>query len=138
MVHPDDATGSALEDTLSLVAERKSSHGKLGPDTWEIKEESWTEYDPAFFHIGIRSHQVASENRCQLKALDNNVAAPYAPCPPPSHESFSWIRKGITSDPCMIALIYRILHTHCGGQSLMKERDNGKVSPSFVFYFSCL
>ena len=122
-MHPDDATGSALEEILSSVAERKLSHSKLGPDTWEIKEESWTEYDPAFFHISIRSHQDAAENRSHLGALDKNRAVSYAPVPPEAHESFSRIRKDITSDACIVALLYRILHVHCRGDN-KTEKDN--------------
>ena len=123
-MHPDDATGSALEAVLSSVAERKLSHGKLGPDTWEIKKESWMEYDPAFFHIGTRSHQIAAENRSHLGAANKYGAVPYAPFPPEAHETFSRIRKDITSDACIVALLYRVLHVHCRGDGETKSDGN--------------
>ncbi len=105
-VNPEDASGAALEDALSEVAVRKQRSGE--PDEWELLNDAWKEYDPAFHHISTRAHQSATENRPKP-----SPASPYAPRPAPAHSSFKRIRRDLTSDSCVLAMVYRILHVHC-------------------------
>ena len=113
VVNPDDATGAALEAALVEVADCKSFQGKS--DKWELQRWAWNEYDPAFFHLSLRQHQNASEVRPNsLDSKDRSITAmPYAPFPPPAHRSFTRLRRDITSDSAIIAVIYRALHVHC-------------------------
>jgi len=113
LVNPDDATGAALESALKEVTDRRSSGEKLAPDKWVLRPEAWAEYDPAFFHISLRSHQHAAENRPKKKGSSQFDPIPYAPSPPIGHKSFLRLRRDITSDSTVIALIYRTLHVHC-------------------------
>lgn len=106
VVNPDDASSAALEDALSEVAVRKQRSG--APDEWELQNDAWREYDPAFHHISIRAHQSATENRPKQSS-----SSPYAPRPAAAHISLKRIRRDLTADSCILAMIYRILHVHC-------------------------
>lgn len=109
LVNPDDANGAALEAVLVEVADCKSFQGRS--DKWELQRWAWNEYDPAFFHLSTAQHQNASENR---PIGSNSITPiPYAPFPPAAHTSFSRLRRDITSDACVVAIIYRALHVHC-------------------------
>lgn len=112
-VNPDDATGAALEAALVDVADCKSFQGKS--DKWELQKWAWNEYDPAFFHLSLRQHQNASEYRPNgLDSKDRNITPmPYAPFPPSAHKSFIRLRRDITADACVVAILYRSLHVHC-------------------------
>ena len=111
-MNPDDATGAALEAALVEVADCKTFQGKS--DRWELQRWAWNEYDPAFFHASQRQHQNASEDRPNgSDSKDEIIPMPYAPFPPAAHESFLRLRKDITSDSCVIAILYRALHVHC-------------------------
>lgn len=114
LVNPDDASGAALEAALVEVAECKSYQGKS--DQWELQRWAWNEYDPAFFHLSQRHHQDASENRPNAlrSKTDKKVrAVPYVPFPPLAHRSFLRLRRDVTSDASLIAVLYRALHVHC-------------------------
>jgi len=118
LLNPDDATGAALESTLNEVAEHKSVRGKLEPNQWELREDAWEEYDPAFYHISLRSHQAAAESRPTTKLKTDNIygvlpkaLAPFMPFAP--HPSFARLRRDITSDATVLAIVYRTLHVHC-------------------------
>jgi len=126
-VNPDDASGAALEAALAEVADCKVSRGKLAADRWEVRRWAWDEYDPAFFHISQRCHQTAAENRSAMTSSitsddTTKVASsrPYAPRPPAAHPSFERLRRDVTADACVIALVYRTLHVHC-----RKNQDKG-------------
>ena len=112
-VDPEDATGAALEAVLVEVADCKSISGKS--DKWVLQRWAWNEYDPAFFHINTQSHQNAAENRpmgtgdTAGKKVDS---FPYAPFPPRAHDSFVRIRRDITADSNVVAILFRVLHTH--------------------------
>lgn len=113
-VNPDDASGAALEAALVEVAECKSYQGKS--DQWELQRWAWNEYDPAFFHLSQRHHQDASENRPNAlrSKTDYKVrAVPFVPFPPLAHRSFLRLRRDVTSDASLIAVLYRALHVHC-------------------------
>lgn len=116
---PEDATGAALEAVLVEVADCKSILGKS--DKWQLQRWAWNEYDPAFFHISVQSHQNAAENRPvgmgTTKDGERIDSFPYAPFPPPPHDSFLRLRKDITSDSSIIAVLYRVLHVHCHNSS---------------------
>jgi len=73
IVNPDNATGAALEAALKEVAERRSSHSRLKPDKWELKRTAWEGYDPDFFHISLRNHQNAAENRPKTSVRGSSV-----------------------------------------------------------------
>jgi len=114
LVNPDDASGAALEAALVEVAECRSFQGKS--DQWQLQRWAWNEYDPAFFHLSQRHHQDASENRPTVfkSKTDHKVrAVPYVPFPPIAHRSFLRLRRDITSDASLIAVLYRALHVHC-------------------------
>lgn len=118
MVNPDDATGAALATTLDEVAERKVSRGKMEPDKWELKRSAWESYDPAFFHISLRSHQTAAtEGRPKptedLSAPFGWQSKPYAPVPLEAHPFFARLRRDATSDATLLATAYKVLHIHC-------------------------
>lgn len=114
-VNPEDATGAALEAILVEIADCKSILGKS--DKWQLQRWAWNEYDPAFFHINVQSHQNAAENRPigmgAAKEKGKIDSFPYAPFPPSAHASFSRLRKDISSDANVIAVIYKVLHVHC-------------------------
>eukprot|EP00546_Thalassionema_frauenfeldii_P000890 CAMPEP_0178937310 /NCGR_PEP_ID=MMETSP0786-20121207/25676_1 /TAXON_ID=186022 /ORGANISM="Thalassionema frauenfeldii, Strain CCMP 1798" /LENGTH=2359 /DNA_ID=CAMNT_0020615847 /DNA_START=262 /DNA_END=7341 /DNA_ORIENTATION=- len=123
LLNPDDATGAALESTLNEVAEHKSVRGKLEPNQWELREDAWEEYDPAFYHISLRSHQAAAESRPNAKLEKENIygiqpkaVAPHMPFAP--HPCFERLRRDISSDATVLAITYRTLHVHC------RERKN--------------
>jgi len=109
--HPNASIGTKFESVLQEVAECQSSQGN--PDTWELRREIWSEYDPAFFHISLKSHQDATENRPKWKKSSKLDPSPFVPLPPIAHESYLRLRRDITSDSVVIALIYRTLHVHC-------------------------
>lgn len=113
LVNPDDANGAALEAALVEVADCKSFQGRS--DTWELQRWAWNEYDPAFFHLSTTQHQNASELRPTSSTSEECVITPmpYAPFPPSAHNSFVRLRRDITSDCCVVAIIYRALHVHC-------------------------
>ena len=123
LVNPDDATGAALEVALGDVAHRRISRGRLAPDQWELRRSAWDEYDPGFFHIGLRSHQSAAENR-----PSGTRSKAYTPAPPSAHPSFLRIRRDITADSCVIALAYRTLHVHCS----RSRNPPGDVALDFI------
>ncbi len=114
-VNPEDATGAALEAILVEVADCKSILGKS--DKWQLQRWAWNEYDPAFFHISVQNHQDAAENRPSgmgaTKGKGKVDSFPYAPFPPTAHSSFVRLRKDISADANIIAIIYRVLHIHC-------------------------
>lgn len=112
-VNPDDATGAALEAALVDIADCKSFQGKS--DKWELQRWAWNEYDPAFFHLSLRQHQNASEYRPNgLDSKDRRITPmPYAPFPPAAHKTFLRLRRDVTSDACLVAMLYRALHVHC-------------------------
>ena len=118
LVNPDDATGAALATTLDEVAERKVSRGKMEPDKWELKCSAWESYDPAFFHISLRSHQTAATEGRPKPTEDLNApfgwqSKPYAPVPIKAHPFFARLRRDATSDATLIATAYKVLHIHC-------------------------
>lgn len=116
-INPDDASGAALESVLNDVAIRKTRTGDA--DIWELRKSSWAEYDPAFGHIGTRAHQAATESRPQQQQSAGNL--PYAPKPPPAHESFSRIRKDLTADSVVLSIVYRVLHAYCHEKNSTKS-----------------
>jgi len=145
LVNPDDASGAALEAALQEVAERRSTRGRLArlaPDKWELRRNAWEDYDPAFFHISSRNHQNAAENRPKrgmgsadgkTKEGDGAVAVAYAPCPPAAHESFRRLRRDITSDATVLALLYRTLHVHCRSVDSSADKDMAGVRGSAAY-----
>jgi hypothetical protein len=143
LLNPDDATGAALEAALAEVAARKSVKGKLAPDQWELRRWAWAEYDPAFYHISLRGHQSAAENR-PLAVSDQPSGErkkrtepnPYAPRPAAAHASFERLRRDMTSDASVLAITYRILHVHCRHAKSNKDKTSlrGAVSLSFAHF----
>ncbi len=128
LVNPDDATGAALGAVLSDVADRRVSRGgKPEPDKWELKKTAWAAYDPAFFHISTRHHQVAAESRPKPN-LDPSgqykwEATPFAPMPASAHQCFTRLRRDATADGCVLALAYKVLHLHFRGDSRKELSD---------------
>ena len=117
LVNPDDATGAALGTVLNDIAERKQSRGKMEPDKWEMKLSAWDMYDPAFFHISLRSHQTAADGRPRppesTTASFGWEARPYAPAPITAHPFFERLRRDATADATTLGIAYRVLHLHC-------------------------
>lgn len=126
--HPDDATGAALESVLADIAIRRVSRGsgKPEPDTWELKQEAWAEYDPSFYHCSTRNHQAAAEHRPKPKgqADGRTKPIPFAPEPPQAHSYFNRLRRDASVDSSIIAVIYRLLLLHIGE----KTSDSGTKS----------
>ena len=123
LLNPDDASGAALDSALAEVAE-KVSRGKTTADQWQVRRQAWDEYDPAFYHISQRNHQTAAENRPvsgRLSGMSTSspskrgarLGQPYAPPPMLAHQSFQRIRRDLTADATVMALVYRTLHVHC-------------------------
>ena len=117
LVNPDDATGAALGTVLEDIADRKVSRGKMEPDKWEMRRSAWDMYDPAFFHISLRSHQTAADGRPRPPesptASFGWEARPYAPVPIAAHPFFERLRRDVTADVTTLAVAYRVLHLHC-------------------------
>ena len=126
LVNPDDASGAALEAALEEVADVKVSRGRLtaSADQWEVRRAVWDEYDPAFYHTSRQHHQTAAENRPSVApggdsapgtsaASKAPAAKTYAPRPSAAHPSFDRIRRDITADSVVVAILYRTLHVHC-------------------------
>ena len=117
-LNPDDATGAVLGVVLEEVADRRVVRsGRPEPDKWELRIFSWDSYDPAFFHISLRSHQTAAENRPKPKPDATNGYGwdpkPFTPRPADAHPFFERLRRDVTSDASVIAIAYRVLHLHC-------------------------
>eukprot|EP00804_Cyclotella_cryptica_P026552 CCRYP_015394-RC/>CCRYP_015394-RC protein AED:0.06 eAED:0.06 QI:168/1/1/1/0.85/0.76/21/3141/1947 len=108
LINPDDASGAALESVLNDVATRKTRIGDA--DQWELKKRAWEEYDPSFHRISTRAHQCATEHR--PKQIPGHCS-PYAPKPTPAHDSFKRIRRDLTADASVLAIVYRVLHAYC-------------------------
>ena len=87
---------------------KRVNHDKLAPDQWELRKWAWKDYDPAFHHISTRAHQSAAESR-----PNPPPSAPYAPRPASAHMYFDRLRRDLTADSCILAIIYRVLHVHC-------------------------
>jgi hypothetical protein len=118
LVNPDDATGAALAKVLTDIADRKVSRGKMEPDKWDMRRSAWESYDPAFFHISLRSHQTAAAEGRPKPSEDSSAsfgweARPYAPVPIAAHPFFERLRRDATSDITVLAVAYRVLHLHC-------------------------
>ena len=126
LVNPDDASGAALEAALEEIADVKVSRGRLtaSADHWEVRRGVWDEYDPAFYHTSRQHHQTAAENRPSAApdgdstpgtnaASKATTAKTYAPRPSVAHPSFNRIRRDITADGVVVAILYRTLHVHC-------------------------
>lgn len=123
-INPDDASGAALESVLNDVAIRRTRIGDA--DQWDLRKSAWLEYDPAFHRIGTRAHQSATERRPKQHS-DHSL--PYAPSPPPAHESFERIRKDITADATILSIVYRVFHAYCHDERSTKSTAllRGKV-----------
>lgn len=116
LLNPDDATGAALGTVLADIADRKMSRGsKPEPDKWELRQSAWKSYDPSFFHISLRHHQVAAENRPKPKPRDDYGwdPTPFSPLPTEAHPFFLRLRRDATADAVVIAMAYKTLHIHC-------------------------
>jgi len=117
LINPDDATGAALGTVLADIADRKVSRGKLEPDKWEMKRSAWDTYDPAFYHISLRCHQMVAETRPKPQASEQAAFGweprPYSPRPREAHEFFRRLRRDATADATVLAATYRVLHMHC-------------------------
>ena len=116
LVNPDDATGAALATTLAEVASHKPVRGRLEPNQWELCESAWKDYDPAFYHISLRSHQQAAESRPHGKAeglYGNDGRCPTLLRLRRPHPSFMRLRRDVTSDAMILSIAYRTLHVHC-------------------------
>ena len=135
-VNPEDTTGAALEAILVEVADCKSILGKS--DKWQLQKWAWNEYDPAFFHSSVQSQQNAAENRPKgmgaSKEKGKIDSFPYAPFPPTAHDSFSRLRKDISADANVIAIIYRVLHIHCR-KNLDNEAFSTDVSSGIQYHY---
>lgn len=133
LLNPDDATGAALGMVLADIADRKVSREKMEPDKWELKGSAWEFYDPAFFHISLRCHQVAAEDRPKPE-VDNLSSfgwkpKPYAPKPSPSHPFFERLKRDVTADITALACVYRVLYIHChADQEFASSRDTVDLS----------
>jgi hypothetical protein len=157
LVNPDDASGAALEAALEEVADVKVSRGRLTAtaDQWEVRRAVWDEYDPAFYHTSRQHHQTAAENRPSVVAPDSvpppgtsataskaPAAKTYAPRPSDAHPSFNRIRRDITADGVVVAILYRTLHVHCrnnpnkGAPPQTSTTPRHSVSHIFVVIFS--
>jgi hypothetical protein len=121
LLNPDDASGAALGKALSQVAERKSSRVRVTPDRWELHREAWDAYDPAFFHISLRSHQSATENRPKPASSSGPLgveAKPFAPSRQTlPHPFFQRLERDVTADATVLAVAYRTLHVHCSSHN---------------------
>ena len=126
-VNPDDATGAALGIVLSEIADRKISRGKLEPDKWEMRRSAWDSYDPSFFHISVRMHQSAADSRPKPKADQDSIFGwkpkPYSPVPFAAHPFFRRLRRDVTADATVAAVLYRVLHMHLRSNS-SKDTSN--------------
>jgi hypothetical protein len=133
-INPDDASGAALGQALSEVAVRKSSRERLAPHHWELSRQAWDDYDPAFFHISMRSHQSAAENRPKPASSSSALGVDPKPFAPPkqipAHPSFARIERDITADATVLAVAYRTLHVHCSPQSGDTGRDVSELRGS--------
>uniref|UniRef100_A0A7S1FYU0 E3 ubiquitin-protein ligase n=1 Tax=Corethron hystrix TaxID=216773 RepID=A0A7S1FYU0_9STRA len=111
--------GGTLESILKVVAERRPSKG-LEPDRFQLLPHLWEEYDPAFWHVTTRSHQVASDARPKYPGK----ARSWAPQPPVAHPSFCRLRKDVTADASWLAVVFRTVHVHCAqdlGESFFRS-----------------
>jgi hypothetical protein len=116
-INPDDASGAALNMVLSEVAQRKASRSRMEPDKWELNPDIWELYDPAFYHMSLRSHQSAAENRPkpgldELSSFGWKVK-PYAPNPREVHPFFRRLRRDTSTDATVLSVVYKVLHLHC-------------------------
>ena len=124
LINPDDASGAALESVLNEVAARKTRIGEA--DQWELQKWAWDEYDPSFHRIGTRAHQSATEHRPKQPP---GKFAPYAPKPAVPHASFKRIRRDLTADSSVLAIVYRVIHCYCHKKDSKSMADlTGKVS----------
>ena len=128
LLNPDDATGAALGVVLADVADRRVTRsGRPEPDKWELRDSAWESYDPAFFHISLRSHQTAAESRPKPKASTTNGLGwepkPFAPKPTRAHPFFERLRRDATCDATIIAVTYKVLHLHCRKESTKDLSD---------------
>ena len=120
LITPDDATSAALEAVLSEVADRKTSRGsKPEPDKWQLRQSAWQSYNPSFYHISLRNHQIAADNRPKPKKHDDYgwEPTPFTLEPTASHPFFSRLRRDATADSTVVAVVYKVLHIHCSQTS---------------------
>ncbi|CAB9520261.1 protein ligase UBR1 [Seminavis robusta] len=121
-INPDDATAAMLGQILSDVAERKASRSRLEPDKFVLLKSAWQLYDPSFWHLSVESHQTAAESRPVPSSKDDkpNETLSYAPRPPAANLRFERLRRDLTADATVVAVIYKILHMHC------REKQQGQ------------
>ena len=133
LVNPDDATGAALGAVLVDVANRKISHRKMEPDKWELNREAWEDYDPSFYHINLRNHQIAAESRPAFPADNKFRVKPKAFCPPSveSHRDFVRLRRDVTCDATILAITYRTLHMHI--RDIKKSKTEGELRGAMAY-----
>lgn len=131
-INPDDAVGSSIQAVLKDIATCVQSRVAIAPDEYHLDKNAWAEYDPAFFHISAVNHQSAADNRpCSeiSSSFPTSSSRPYSPPPPPANRFFSRLRKDLTSDATVIAIVYRILHSHLSLRIDPIEKPDRVVSP---------
>ena len=128
--NPDEAAEAALHSVLLEVANELPARG-FDSKRWELKREVWAEYDPAFFHVGLRAHQSAAELRpSNVNASSGNKvqeSLPFCPRPAPAHPYFERLRRDFTADATLLAMVYRVLHVHCSSGKIPMPPDNNDV-----------
>jgi hypothetical protein len=116
------ASGEHLDSILAAVAKKKEGTG-LEPDKWELSEAYWGEYDPCFWHLSLKNHQSAADNRSKhnervaKKKAEAKLPPPSIPIcgpPEPCHASFSHLRTTLLSDPTLLHVLWSLLTDHFG------------------------
>ena len=108
--------GEGLDEILADVALRKTGKD-LEPDTWDLKDTKWCEYDPSFYHLTSKSHQLATENRATAmsKKWKGEVKSEsWCPPPVPCHPYFVKLRKYILADAAVRSFLWCTIHDHFG------------------------
>jgi hypothetical protein len=115
--------GELLEDVLKEVAVNKIGQG-LSPNKWHLKPRGWEEYDPCFYHLNEKGHQMAAANRTEKWGGNGEVKGGI--CKPLGKVAEGWgdFRKSIFWEDTVRAIVWRTVADNMGSGKGGLERQS--------------
>jgi hypothetical protein len=115
--------GELLEDVLKEVAVNQIGQG-LSPNTWHLKPAGWDEYDPCFYHLNEKGHQMAAANRTEK--WGGNGEAKGGNCKPLGKVADGWgdFRKCVFWEDTVRAIVWGTVADNMGDGKGAAERQS--------------
>eukprot|EP00656_Telonema_subtile_P051837 TRINITY_DN7074_c0_g1_i6.p1 TRINITY_DN7074_c0_g1~~TRINITY_DN7074_c0_g1_i6.p1 ORF type:complete len:1517 (-),score=379.42 TRINITY_DN7074_c0_g1_i6:28-4578(-) len=118
-----DSCGSPTEATLDAVLTKVANHktGSSGPDTFELKPEMWSRFDPLFAHLLPEAREKANARAAPKRAAAAVSPAPVVGPPPPAGSRFEAVRVSLLAHPVCVKIVWSAL---AEGSANAVLRDN--------------